>query len=362
MRNLTALTAPDARAANDKARSYLGWVKSIAAAKGDGIQAREIFEATAPVPAHVEAITKAAVEVGSTTGWGSELSPVNAFASAFLDLVRPRTILGRMSGVVRAPFDVRIPEQTGGVTPGWTGEGKPILVASAEFNTIQQQRSKIAGIVVLTDELVRSSDPSADSIMQRDLGAGIIEFSDRAFVDPTVAEVPDVSPASITNGAPEITSTGTTAAAVEADLAAMVQSLIDGGVALAYPHWIMSPANALTLSRLRGSGGERIFPNVGVLGGTIWEIPVIVSAGAASTIVLLDAAEVLLSDAGLEIDMAQHASLQLDSEPDDPPTSSTTLVSLWQMNLVALRAIRFIRWRRRRNAGVAWMTFPAEEG
>lgn len=359
MRNLTALTAPDARAANDKARTYLGWIKALATAKGDGIHARDILAANAPVPAHVEAFTKAAVAAGSTTGWGSELSPVNAFAGAFLDLVRPRTILGRMTGVVRAPFDVRIPEQTGGVTPGWTGEGKPILVASGEFNIIQQKRSKIAGIVVLTDELVRSSEPSAESILQRDLGAGIIEFSDAQFIDPTIAEVPDVSPASITHGAPEITSSGLTAAAVETDLAAMVKSLIDGGVALAYPHWIMSPENALFLSRLRGPGGERIFPNVGVLGGTIWEIPVIAAAGAGSTVALIDAAEVLLSDDGLEIDVAQHASLQMDSAPEEDPASA--VVSLWQLNLVALRAIRHIRWRRRNDAGVAWMTLEIGE-
>jgi hypothetical protein len=142
----------------------------------------------------------------------------------------------------------------------------------------------------------------------------------------------------------------------------MVQSLINGGVALTYPYWIMSPENALILSRLRGTGGERIFPDVGVLGGAIWEIPVIVSAGAGSTVILLDAAEVLLSDDGLEIDVAKHATLQMDSDPADPVTASTSLVSLWQMNLVALRAIRHMRWRRRRASGVAWMTFPAEEG
>jgi len=360
MRNLTALTAPDGRATSDKARTYLGWIKALAAANGDGMQARETFRANAPVPAHVEAMTKAAVAAGTTGGWGEGLAPSdNHFAAAFMDLLRPRTILGRLTGVVRAPFDVRIPEQTGGVTPGWTGEGKPILVASAEFNIIQQSRSKIGGIVVLTEELVRSADPSAESIMQRDLGAGIIEFSDRQFVDPTVAEVVDVSPASITNGAPEVMSTGTTAAAVETDLAAMVQSLIDGGVALAYPHWIMSPETALAFSRLRGSGGERIFPNVGVLGGTIWEIPVIVSAGAGTTVVLLDAAEVLLSDDGLEVDVAKHATLQMR---DDPQEGAQPAVSLWQLNCVALRALRHVRWRRRRNAGVAWMTFPAVEG
>ena len=123
----------------------------------------------------------------------------------------------------------------------------------------------------------------------------------------------------------------------------------------------MSPENALALSRLRGAGGERIFPNVGVLGGTIWEIPVIVSAGAGSTVVLLDAAEVLLSDDGLEIDVAKHATLQMDSEPDDAPTASSTQVSLWQLNLVALRAVRLIRWRRRNDAGVAWMTLEIGE-
>jgi len=357
MRNLTALMAPDGRATSDKARTYLGWVKSLAAAKGDAAQAREHFRANAPIAAHVEDMTKAAVAAGTTTGWGEPLAQPNTFAAAFMDLVRPRTILGRLSGVVRAPFDVRIPEQTGGVTPGWTREGKPILVASGQFNIIEQKRSKIGGIVVLTDELVRSSEASAEAIMQRDLGAGIIEFSDRQFVDPTVAEVEGVSPASITHGAPEITGTGTTASEVEGDLAAMVQSLIDGGVALAYPHWIMSAETALGLSRLRGPGGERVFPSVGVMGGTIWEIPVIVSAGADATVVLLDAAEILLSDDGLEIDVAKHATLQLESDPDEEPGAS--VVSLWQSNLVGLRAVRHIRWRRRRDAAVAWMTYPA---
>jgi hypothetical protein len=54
------------------------------------------------------------------------------------------------------------------------------------------------------------------------------------------------------------------------------------------------------------------------------------------------------------LDISREASLQMvdTSETKDNPT---TQVSLWQHNLVGLRAERFITWKRRRTGAVGYI-------
>ena len=56
---------------------------------------------------------------------------------------------------------------------------------------------------------------------------------------------------------------------------------------------------------------------------------------------------ILLADDGdVSIDVSREASLQMDSAPMSPADATTVLTSLWQNNLVGLRAERFINWQR----------------
>jgi len=64
----------------------------------------------------------------------------------------------------------------------------------------------------------------------------------------------------------------------------------------------------------------------------------------------------LADDGSVTIDMSREASLQMDSAPTDPPTAATVLVSLWQQNLVAIKAERFINWLKRRPQAVGWIS------
>jgi hypothetical protein len=45
----------------------------------------------------------------------------------------------------------------------------------------------------------------------------------------------------------------------------------------------------------------------------------------------------------------------MDSAPDSPPTASTNMISLWQVNQMAIRAERWITWQRRRTSAVAYI-------
>src|SRR3546814_8669288 len=87
-----------------------------------------------------------------------------------------------------------------GAGVAWVGEGKATPVAAAEFDTVTLRWARASGIVVLTNELARFSSPAAEAVVRSDLIAGMVAFLDRQFVDPVVAEVSNVSPASITYG------------------------------------------------------------------------------------------------------------------------------------------------------------------
>ena len=55
------------------------------------------------------------------------------------------------------------------------------------------------------------------------------------------------------------------------------------------------------------------------------------------------------------LDASNQASLQMDSAPTNPPVAATVMVSLWQMNLVGIRAERFINWSKRRAGAVQYI-------
>jgi hypothetical protein len=129
---------------------------------------------------------------------------------------------------------------------------------------------------------------------------------------------------------------------------------------LVAPFLIMSVKTAVGLATL----DCQLTRDVGASGGTIGGIPVVTSANAPADanspsdglIVLCDAADIFLSDDGVSFTTSEHSILQMVSNPDSPVTANTEFVSLWQRNLVAVMATRFIRWQRRRENSVAYLT------
>ena len=53
------------------------------------------------------------------------------------------------------------------------------------------------------------------------------------------------------------------------------------------------------------------------------------------------------------IDTSKHATIQLNDAPDNPVTAATVQVSLWQDNLVGVRAERFVNWKKSRATAVS---------
>jgi HK97 family phage major capsid protein/HK97 family phage prohead protease len=325
------------------------------ATKGDSYAAIEYAKQWEDSTPEVGLYLKAAVAAGNTTSstWAGPLVQVQNIAAEFLELLRPATILGKIPGLRRVPFNAQVPVQTAGGTYGWVGQAKPKPVTALAFSTTRLNISKAAGIIVLTEELVRTSTPSAEAIVRADMIAGIAAFLDTQFIDPAVAAVADTNPASITNGLTPITSTDDALV----DLHALLAALSAANVPLAGVTLIMSETNALGMGMLRDAMGNRMFPNIGPTGGSAEGINIVTSNAAGTNVIALQPSAVLYADeGGVMIDVSREASVQMDSAPASPADATTVLVSLWQHNLVGLRAERWINWVRGRDAAVKYVS------
>jgi HK97 family phage major capsid protein len=306
---------------------------------------------------------KAAVAAGTTTDatWAAPLINQN-IANDFIELLRPATILGKIPGLRMVPFNTKVPSQTAGGTYGWVGEAKPKPVTKLAFSSTSLGITKVAGILVLTEELVRLSNPSAEALVRADMIAGIAQFLDSQFIDPAVAAVTGVNPASITNGAP--TAAATTSPL--ADIMGLISHFATNNIAVGGVTFIMSAANALSLSFRTNLDGSPQFPGIGIDGGNYRGLTFITSQAAGTNVIALQPALILYADdGGVTIDASREASLQMDSAPASPADATTVFVSLWQTNTVGLRAERFVNWNKASANAVKYLTaaaYPAPAG
>lgn len=317
----------------------------------------------------VEMYLRAPVAVGntSTSGWASQLVELQNLPGEFAELLRATTILGRLPGLRRVPFNVKVPRQTSGSTVNWVGEGRVKPVSALAFDQITLTHTKIAGIVPITEELLRFSSPSAEEIIRNDLRDEITEFMDRQLLDPTVAAATGVNPASLTNGVTAVPASGATADAFRTDLNNLLNNFTAAGIGLAGIVLVMTEQQALAISMMVNTLGQDEFPAISATGGNIRGIPVITSENIVSTdgspangslIIAIATREVLLADdGGVNIDVSREASLQMDSAPDSPAVAATVLVSLWQHNMVAIKAERFVNWLKRRAEAVQYISY-----
>jgi HK97 family phage major capsid protein/HK97 family phage prohead protease len=300
---------------------------------------------------------KAAIAPGTVTDatWAGPLVNPN-IAAEFIELLRPATILGKIPNLRTVPFNTKVPAQTAGGTYGWVGESKPKPVTKLAFAATTLGIAKAAGIIVLTEELVRLSNPSAEDLVRRDMIAGIAQFLDAQFIDPAVAAVAGVNPASITNGAP--TAPGT--ASPLADIVSLINHFATNNIGVDGVTFILSAANCLGLSFRTNTDGSPMFPGITIGGGNYKGLTFIASQAAGANVIALQPALVLYADdGGVTIDASREASLQMDSAPMSPSDATTVYVSLWQTNCVGLRAERYVNWLRANANAVKYLTAVA---
>jgi HK97 family phage major capsid protein len=255
---------------------------------------------------------------GTTTDadWAAPLVYPTQLASEFLELLRPATVLGKLN-LRRVPFNVRIARQTAGSTVNWVGESLPKPLSDLAFDYVTLGYTKVAGIVVITEELARLSSPSAEATVRADMIAQIAQFLDEQFLDPAVTASAGVRPASV--------------------------NISPSGSAL-----VMSEIMAASIGMMVNALGQPEFGGLGASGGTLAGLPVVTSQSTAlaDQIVMIKQSDVLLADdGGVTVDVSREATLDLAG-------GTAPAFSLWQRNCVGIRAERWVNWAKARSAAV----------
>jgi HK97 family phage major capsid protein len=340
----------------EKGAIFTRYAMALLAGNGDSMRALARAAEWRDSTPEVELILKAAVAPATTTdaAWAKPLVAINA-AAEFLELLTPATILGKLS-LPKVPFNTPITQELAGGSAGWVGEGKPKPLTKFNYGSLTLPMTKVANIVTFTKELARSSSPAAETVFRRRMTNVIAAFLDSQFIDPAVAPVVGVHPGSITNALVGVPATDDAAM----DLATLLGHFATASIPLSSVTLIMSESNAYALAATKDRSGADAFPDMGVTGGTINGIKVVTSQTAGALVIGVAEPLILLADdGGIEIDTSEEASLQMSDAPMDPADATTVYVSLWQANLIGLRAERFIHWLRTQASAVNYLTGAA---
>jgi HK97 family phage prohead protease/HK97 family phage major capsid protein len=335
------------------------------------VSASDVAKSFFPDDVEVHRAVKGAVGAGTSldANFAADLVYYQNLANEFIEFLRPMTILGKFGtgnipSLRKVPFNVRMVGQTSGGTGYWVGQAKPKPLTKFNFAQTTLTWAKVAAIAVIAQELAKFATPGAEGLVRDALAGALAERTDTDLVDPAVAAVANVSPASLTHGVAALSTAGVDADDVRADISALIRQFVLANISPASVVLIMPNTLALAAGLMRNALGQREFPDINVNGGVIEGLPVIASQYAANSgqygnlVVAVNAPEVFLSDDGqVTVDASTQASLEMSDAPTQNGQAGTgaDLVSLWQNNLIGLRAERFINWAKRRPEAVAFM-------
>lgn len=281
------------------------------------------------------AVRKASVAAGSTLddNWAELLADTESAAAAFFAFVRERMLIGRIAGFRTVPLNIPLIKMTTGLIGEWIGEGMVVPVGKAAFARDTLPARKVASMTVVTKELLKSSDPSAEPILRDDLARAVGAAIDATFLDPDNSGVDDIRPASVTHDADTVTATGDALVDLRA-LIAGFEGDLERAVLIGHPE------------RFAEIYDPQAFPNIGVRGGSALGIPAFPSKAAGENLVLLDPALVAVGTGTVSVRTASQGTVELETEPTQSATEGVKaeLVSLWQNNLTAMMAMADANW------------------
>lgn len=279
-----------------------------------------------------------AAYTGDSSGWAEDIA--EPAGREFVDLVDSVSIFGRL-GMVRAPMSTRLVGIGTGATAYWRGQGKPAPVTQLAMNGGSFSPLTVTALAVLSDEVFKVGDPNAEQYIRAELMRAKRQAMDIALVDPANSGVANEKPASLLNGVTPVSATGD----VEYDLKAVIDDF-PGDLERAF--FVARPETFASLH-------SPYRPLVGARGGELLGIPCIASKHvlqpmSGETLALIDPTGIVAGDDGIEIDIADQASLELlDSSLEQDATDGTGattagMVSLFQIGAKAIKIERRVNW------------------
>lgn len=310
-------------------------------------------------PQLVESIKAGVAGGGSGSGeWGAELVAINEqYTGDFLEFLKSKTIYD-MLPLREVPHNVTIKGQDGIGTGYWVGESNAIPASAQDFSEVNLTPLKVAAISVISNELIRDSSPSAEALVRDGLVEASSQRIDQTFLSANAA-VAGVSPAGILNGVTALVPSGTTAAALRADVAALyapfLAALNAGGL-----HFVMNKSLAKSIQLMVNALGQLEFADMSAEGGTLLGDPAHTGDNVGSgDFILLKPSDIWkIGDMGIEVSLSREATIEQDTVPtgesEGPTAATASLVSMFQTESTAFKVVRPMNFQKRRASAVAW--------
>jgi hypothetical protein len=242
-------------------------------------------------------------------------------------------------------FQTQLAFETSGAGCSWIPESGMTPATALALDSLTLAPFKMGALSVLSKELLSFGKPGARTVVAQALPKATAKFLDEQFLDPAVAAIAGLNPASISNGAQSVVSTGGSAAQIQTDFSSMADKLGTWTALFA----VLQPktfAHIFTLLPQLFSVRDGFVYLMGVF-------RVIASANSPQQIAFIDADDLLVVDDG-NVDITLGTQADIVADDAESPLSTITL-NLWQRNLVAFKAIRTVSWQRSRSDSVVTM-------
>lgn len=326
-----------------RAGEFAAVCRALMLAGGDPMQAKQLAEARRQ-PRVAEIFAKTVVAPISLTT-ASSLGEYVGTTAAFLESLRSVGAFDRMLVDMRqVPPRSRVSSTLLGATAYVHGEGAAKPISSLQLAGHTLAETEVAAIVVQTDELLKSLSLESGALIRRELAGAVAAVTDSEFIRLITASLTP------------LVSAGATSNQIMQDVSRLLNALDTDQASKVYI--LAQPATVKAIAtKVSGTTGEFAFPTVGIQGGTLAGAALLPSDGVANgTMVAIDANTVAVSTGALGLQVLQQGDIQMESSPDSPPTASTTRLSLWQNNLVALLLRRYFGCELLRSTGAAMLS------
>jgi HK97 family phage major capsid protein len=332
-----AIAIPPSHATEAAGIAQIARIKALAMlGRGDPVNLAEQMGS-----ARVKAVVSA-LSTGNTSG----MVDAQIIVGAFLQQMRNSSAFVRLlDAMVRIPFRSRVSLVAADAT-GWIlGEGKPIPVDGVTLDNLDLTPEKAATLLVLTEELLRGtqSERNLSLALRRGITAAVDRRFLAAVIDPGTA----------------LPSEGGTVDDAVSDIRNLLEA-VDPTVESSLL-FVMSPEVQRGAATIRNASGAFQFLNLTPTGGEILGIPAMPSDQMQpGSLALIDATGIAGEVGDIAIDASEHATIEmLNSALQQDATAGTpapNLVSMFQTNSVAIRAVLDFAAERLRDQAVAMVT------
>lgn len=322
---------------------WMARAKAIKAMSGDSLE-KTLEDICAP-SGIAERIKAAAETTTSQPGLAGGTTKVQSFISqAAQNSVLLRMIADRATYQVPLRTAVYLPDAD--MTAQVVGEGQPVPVQGVSLDRTRIDSFKIAGAIVVTEELARNISAQGQAFLNTQLRAAVAKASDiELFTRLTDSGTPAIS----VNG-----SAGDVLSGVRTALAATTTRATDR------PYYAFSVGAAAWFSALEG-----LPENCDIYGGIFLNRPCVVTEALADMrMATINAQSVAGHVDRLDISASRDGTVEmLDSPTNDSMTpTATNQVSLFQTHSAAIKVVTHLACEPIREDGVAFVDIELLSG